>query len=64
MEREILIIIEWEENARDSQDIIDEFTEEEMEEVNEPPKVNNPALEEGGDTAVAVTENGTNNGDA
>ena len=37
---------------------------EEMEEVNEPPKVNNPALEEAGDTAVAVTENGTNNGDA
>jgi len=39
----------------------------EMEEVAEPPKVNNPALEEaaGDTTAVAsVTENGTNNGDA
>lgn len=40
----------------------------EMEEVAEPPKVNNPALEAeaaGDTTAVAsVTENGTNNGDA
>ena len=33
LEREIQIIIEWEENAMDSQEIIDEFTEEEMEEI-------------------------------
>lgn len=32
LEEEILIVIEWEENARNSEDIIDEFTEEELEE--------------------------------
>jgi len=34
LEREIQIIIEWEENAMDSQEIIEEFTEEEMEEIH------------------------------
>ena len=32
LEKEILIVIEWEENARNSEEIIEEFTEEELEE--------------------------------
>jgi len=34
LKNEVLIIIEWEENARDTEEIIDEFTEEEIEEYN------------------------------
>merc|ERR1719433_1032252 len=34
LEEEVLIIISWEANAQDSEKIIDEFTEEELEEYN------------------------------